>query len=136
MSIKYNFWESKHVYGTGKDNYCSWIGKYTIGYVCFRGTRLWLRPPYTVSFAGRDPGDIEETKGELKNGTCEFPGDVLNIRDGNLENIIANLEKNVSEPRYNDTLIWYKKSIEDWHNEFADVGTVKTYQRLKKVVNC
>lgn len=43
MSIKYKF-------NTQNGGYSDWIGKYTIGYVSVRGTRLWFRPPYVKSF--------------------------------------------------------------------------------------
>ena len=111
MSIKYNF---------NTEN-ADWIGKYTIGYVSVRGTRLWFRPPYVKSFGSGGMKLFIEMHNTLLKGNTTFPGDCFNLRSESLQIIIDELMEKVETPTcckfYNGTIY---DIISDFNSNSSD----------------
>ena len=86
-----------------------WIGKYTIGDINVRGTRLWFRPPYVKSY------DIEgiSLENELLEGKTTFPGDYCNIRGDSLQEILSELKGENDDPRFK----YYQGTLKKFLNE-------------------
>lgn len=98
MDIKFNFTEV-----TDNDGYQwkhgGWIGKYTIGNISWRGTRVWFRSPFVKSFdtlASKEK--VERCREELLKGETRFPSDCCNLRGDSLESILQELKGEVAKP--------------------------------------
>lgn len=108
MSVTYYFDEEPDV----NDNIMGgWVGKYTTGHINYRGTRVWLRSPYTLSF---DSGVILEEMLRVKRSIDKgqaCPGDAINIRAECLQDIIDVLKK---EPES------YLSSVFGWFSQSND----------------
>ena len=92
MDVTFNFTE----YESHDDFFIfgDWVGKYTIGDINVRGTRVWFRPPFVKSF---DKDSLtDKVKENLTKGK-RFPGDSYNIRSESLEEIIQCLISNKAE---------------------------------------
>jgi len=86
-----------------------WIGKYTIGHINWRGTRVWFRPPFVKSFDNlSSKKHVDSCKEMLLKGDSIFPGDCCNLRGESLEDILMELKGEVDEPEkckvYNGTI--------------------------------
>ena len=85
-----------------------WIGRYTVGHINWRGTRVWFRPPYVKSFDNFHPKDVDSCRDKLSKGEVIFPGDCCNLRGDCLEEILCELKGEVDETEkcryYNGTI--------------------------------
>lgn len=107
MSVEYSFRETD--YG---DKYGGWIGKYTIGHISCRGTRVWFRPPYTFSYSVKfDKEELDNFRDILLSPDDNFPGDDCNLRTESLNEIVENFRNKTKEP--NDTCCFYDDKLED-----------------------
>jgi hypothetical protein len=95
MSIKYDFQQIDYPYGYSY-KFGTWQGKYTVGDISIRGTRLWLKQSIAYSFDAEfyDDYDFHEL---LEKDEYEFPGDFFNLRADDPERFIAVLRDNAND---------------------------------------
>ena len=115
-----------------------WIGKYTIGNINIRGTRLWFRPPFVKSCGIDMEENIEK---ELLEGKSTFPGDYCNLRGDSLDKILCELKERVVKPEkceyYKGTikglLIDKKSRIDNY--EFEEFLACETFKYDEILIN-
>lgn len=74
-------------------SYAKWVGKYTIGDVGIRGTRVWFRIPHTLSLDSNYGCGFSDAFDEAQESILSNdPIDNFNIHDESLEDIISILE--------------------------------------------
>jgi hypothetical protein len=122
MDIKYFFENSAFLYSNEIQVWAGWIGKYTIGDVSCRGTRLWFRTNAAKSF---DSGLLynDDFYDKLDKAEDNFPGDNCNLRADKLELILDELENKVVIPEickyYENTL---EELIKELWSDNIDLG--------------
>ncbi len=100
MDIKYTFEKGAkpdELWGT-------WRGRFTVGYIGCRGTRVWFRANAASTFDAEFDSDseaeeIKEWREDLEQEDCIFPGDYGNLRAESLEEILEELEGKVEHPQ-------------------------------------
>jgi hypothetical protein len=77
--------------------YLKWRGKYTVGDVSIRGTRVWLRSSCAevVQSGSLSEMNAKTIQNDIENK--DFPGDYVNLRDRSLEKIINKLSVSIKE---------------------------------------
>ncbi len=114
MSIKYEFYKRSHLFDDGVDINANWSGKYTIGYVGCKGTRLWLRPPNAFTFATQQMDSWNELNQELQKADLNTDlSDELNLRAEFLQMILQEMIEEVKCPHCCKFYTGYSKEILD-----------------------
>ena len=94
-----NFYFTDEEYNDECWKHGGWIGKYTIGNISWRGTRLWFRPPFVKSFdTSVSSVVVNKCCDELAKGENKFPGDCCNLRGDSLEEILQELKGENKHP--------------------------------------
>ncbi len=91
MSVSFYFEDIPHAYDDMMYTFGSWIGKYTVGNINIRGTRVWFRPPFVKSFEDYPKETLDKHRKKLLKG--EDLGDIFNLRSESLEIILNELKR-------------------------------------------
>ena len=91
MAVSFYFENIPHAYDDMMYTFGSWIGKYTVGNINIRGTRVWFRPPFVKSFEDYPKETLDKHRKKLLKG--EDLGDIFNLRSEYLEIILNELKR-------------------------------------------
>ena len=96
--VKYNFelLIDREIVNDLENEYCEWVGQYTIGTVSCRGTRLWLRTNAARSYEADslffNNAECKKTFYDALEKGESFPGDYCSLRSESLAEILSDLE--------------------------------------------